>query len=161
MKFATQFAVFSKGNHSATPIRPVVTGHQRPIGDAFHFELGCHVVRAASEVSVRAFDGRTFAIQRPVDAGGKTQRGLVCGHPWFVPESFAALPAYLIVVEVGGSAPRAKGHKGSFFLENLLGSDASGPANWSVADGELPERPGSQARPCASNRRVPASAVRR
>lgn len=162
MKLATQLAVFSEGNHSATPIRPVVTSHQSPIGDAFHLELGCQVVGAASEASVRTFDGRTFAVQRPINAGGKTQRGLICGHPWLVPKSFAALPAYLIVVEVGGSASRAKGHEGSFFLENLLGSVGSRPVDWSVADGGLPERPSSQAtpNPVQTNRPVPASAVR-
>jgi hypothetical protein len=110
MELAKQLAVFGEGYHSATPIRPVLTSHQSPIGDPFDLELCCQVVRAASEASVRTLDGWTFTVQRPINAGGKTQRGLICGHPWFVSKSFAALPAYLIVVEVGGSAPRAKGH---------------------------------------------------
>jgi hypothetical protein len=122
MKLATQLTVFSESNHAATPIRPIVAPHQGFVGDPLHLELGCQVVRAASEAPVRTFDGRTFAIQRPVNAGGETQRSLVCRYSWFVSKSFAALPAYLIVVEVGSSAPGAKGHEGSFFLANLLGS---------------------------------------
>ena len=126
MTLATQLTVLGQGHHPAAPLRPIAAGHKGTVGDTFHLEPGSQVVGAASKASVRPPHGRTFAVQRPVDTGGKAQRGLICRDPWLFPQSFAALPADLVVVEVSSSAARAKGHGGSLFLGNLLGSASPG-----------------------------------
>jgi len=128
MEGAAQLTVISESNHPAASIRPVDTGQEGLVGDPFHRELGCLVVSNASESTVGTFDRRTFATNRTVNTGGKTQRGLIGDHPRSFSQTFAALPADLIVVEVSSSAARTKGHEGSLFLGNLLGS--VGPGTW-------------------------------
>ena len=126
MTLATQLTVLRQGYYPAAPLRPIGAGHEGTVGDTFHLEPRSKVVGAASKASVRPPHGRTFAVERTIDTGGKAQRGLIRHDPGFVPQSFTALPADLVVVEVSSSAARAKGHEGSLFLGNLLGSVESG-----------------------------------
>ena len=139
MERTTQLTVFRESDHPATPSWPVDAGHEGFVGDSFHRELCCLMVAAASEASVRPFDSRTLATGRAVHTCGKAQGGLIGDHPRSFSQPFAALPTDLIVMEVGGSAARTKGHRFPSSLGNLLG--CVGPDPTEVGQPQMAKRP--------------------
>lgn len=68
------------------------------------------VVGTAPDLPIRALGRGACTAVRTIDAGGKTQGGLIYRHPRPVQQALAALPTDLEFPLMGSSTPRAEGH---------------------------------------------------
>jgi hypothetical protein len=118
--FAPQLTIRVQRHDPAAFVRPINARQQCLVRNAFHPELCGLVVRTASQPPVRALGRGTFTSNGSVDTGGEVQRGLIGDDPGSLTQPFAALPAHLIIMEVGGSAARTKGHRDPSSATNLV-----------------------------------------
>lgn len=118
---ASQLAIVAQSDHTVALSWSVEAGQGNGVRDALHYEVIAQVVGTAAEAPVGAYNRGALTTNRTVHASWEAQRSLVGSDLRPCQQPLPTFPANTIVMLMGGSAARTKGHVVPSSPRNLLG----------------------------------------